>query len=1579
MSLERSPKPRAGGARRALSVLSRVGLGAGLVLVFVGGSLLSFVLYGNLPAGRRGVALGLQRVLANTFEGGFGIEAVEHISLHELRARGFTVHDPDGHLVLSVDLVTVQMDLPGIVRKLLFDTGVVTLRFDHARLERAEVYLLPGTDNVPTIVDAFTPTPSLPGSATQPSAQSLKIWFPEIEVGHLYGRMALDAVPTLETELSSVRGAVVGSSALTTVDVERFSGTVRGLGGADATGVGSVHVRAPGAVWTSFDGYFGELQFGTVVRVDGPKLDVTLDVPRAEPKTVRALWAGYPVLENLSGHVEAVGTLQSMHTQAKLLVGQGSLSSSGELRLSGHPGADLELSARSVDLRALWPTAPNTDLDADAALAVFQSGDQWVANVNGTTRATQILGIALPPIDVTGSYDSKGFAGHATAHEPGIPLKATFDVHPDGSIDGSVDAKGVDLRQAPRLRPYFDGHGLLDLQLKGRIDKGRLVTQVNGTLNAFQYGQVSIQRNKFSGRATGPLDNPQQISVDLSLASQGLRAGAFGFDELKTELRGPVTRPVISTTINNKHGSQIKAKATITPRDATRIEDLSVEIRRDQDALIASIARLDVSGNRVHVNDLHLSGAGGTLEASGQLEPNGLAVVAHGSKLDLAVIANALGLPRGLLGGKVALDADLESNTKTQRGSFTLQLENGQTQGIAIDSLSLGGKLNGPALELQSTAKLRDFGSFSGEAKATLTGRLSDIETYEHATGVLTVKAEHVPFSLLSYVLPKSVGVNDVRGEGSAALVLDRATPDAIPNLSLVANTTGLYVGLTAKDEHEKPLAFDGVNAHAGLNINGTSGDTDLVLKLDDQRGPLASATTHLRLDLAAALAHPEQLWSQLRSTPLVAKALVDDRALQDLPAPIAPRGIEGRLRSELSLRGTVDHPVFSDRTELYRLRFGASERNRAVDVCAQLDYDKSTGQYGARGEVFLPKSEDDARACQGGRVAQFSAGGRAEWDKLIDPTLSADAAWTGSAGLSLEGMPVDIVPAFAQAGFGGRVFGVVMFDRRDALPQVRSQLEVRDAVLARTRLGTAVVRAHTDGRSLSAAVDIEQPNSEAVNGSQIGGRLNAELMTAINWQGVVPSIDDTRPISASVTAANLDAALLTPFVQDVLTEIGGKLDAALELTMTPNLEAKTDEHWTGNVKGSLGMRDGNLQLSQLGLRLRKVQVSATAVGTGKTTLLEISSLSGAAEGVDTNVVAAGNLLFSGLRVVSGNANAEVHGVPFLVEGIPLATLESGRTLDPQTKELRRIRIDLERRPTEMFVALTIPALEAKLPQEASRSVIALDENTDILVAQPITKPAQGADGESLPWRMRFDLGNNVRITRADLSLPISGSPEIILGEKLQIQGTVELRPGGRLSLPGVPRPFTIENGAVSFDAEGDPQDPRLKVRAVCKLPQLTVWATVTGTFQAAKFAFESDNPNLTNQAQILAALIAPTDNSSPTAAGASQSADQLRAGAGYLSQRLLANTALSRLELNAGTETTADQHSYATYSAAYPITDEVWFEGSYKTLQTQDLTGASRNALSGTFDWRFKKNWSLTVEAGTIGAGTDLLWLYRY
>ncbi|HEY5375647.1 MAG TPA: hypothetical protein VIK01_18340, partial [Polyangiaceae bacterium] len=1553
MTLRRS---RAG---QALGVLWRLAAGIALLLIFVGGTLLSLVTYANLPAGRRFVGFALQRVLASTFEGSFEIDSVDHVSLAELQASGITVHDPDGHVVLKVSTLSIQADLAAVAQKAWRGTGTVTLRFDHARIERAEVYLVPGKNNIPTIADAFTPSPSKATSGPATSGRKLKVWFPEIEVGHIYGRMALDGVPTLETELSTVRGSVQGAAELTAVDVERFSATVRGLGGADARGVGSVHVRAPGAVWTSFDGYFGDVQLGTVVRVDGPRLNITLDVPRAEPASTRALWAAYPLQSDVGAHVEADGTLHSLQTQAKLSIGRGSVDSSGELRLTDNPGADLDVSGRALDLRAIWPKAPQTALDADARVGVFRSGDEWVADVGGSTRATSILDVPVPALDLTGSYSAKGFVAHGTLHEPGAPLSVSLDLHPDGSLDGTAQATRVDLSRADRLQPYFHGHGVLDLQLKARIDKNHLVAQVNGELRELEYGQLTVKSSKISGRASGPLDAPKRLTVDLSLASKRLRAGAFGFDELDTKLSGPVMRPVISTTINNHHGPTITAQATVTPRSAPRLDDVSVEVRRDDAVLTAKAAQVEINGSTLRVNGLRLDGAGGQLEGSGELGPERLALVAHGKGLDLEVIAHALGLPHGLLSGKLALDADFESTTKTERGSFNVELDQARSDGVAIDSLGLSGSLSGSQLDLKSTAKLRDFGQFSAEAKATLSGSLADVRTLERVTGALTVKAEHVPFGLLTYALPKSAGVSEVRGEGSATLVLDREEPTAIPNVSLVANTNGLYVALVPKEKNGTSTVFDSVDAHAALNVNGSTGDSDLTFKLEDPHGALLSSTTQAKVDLATAVRHPEQLLAQLRATPLVAKAVIEDRPLENLPAPIVPKGVAGRLRTEVSLRGTIDHPIFSDKTELFQLRLGESERDKAIDVCAQLDYDKTTGQYGARGEVFLPT--ESARACKGSRVAQFSAGGRAEWDKVMSPALSADPAWTGTAGLSLEGMPLDVVPALAEAGIDGRVLGAVMFDRRAALPQMFAQLEVRDAVVERNRLGTAAIQARTDGRSLSATLKIDQPASASSAAGTPSGKLNADVQSSVNWQGVVPGIDDTRPVSAHLEATDVDAVILTPFLRDVLSDIGGKLDADLTANLTPDLNAKADQHWAGSVKGTLSMHDGTLQLAQLALRMRNVKFSATAEEHGGSTLIVVDSLSAAAEADKPNVAARGNIWLTGFKVVKGNANATLQGVPLLVEGVTLATLDG-----------RNIGVELERRPTEMFVGLTIPELNAVLPQAAARSLISLSNNPSVEIAQPIAEPHDATDGESLPWRMKFDLGKRVKVTRQDIFLPISGSPQITLGDKLRIEGNIELTPGGRLNLPGLPRPFTIESGTVYFDADGEPGNPRVQVVAVCQLSQLTVRARVSGTFRKANITFESDDASLNAQGQaaIEAALLsAPSSDNSPAAAG-------IGAGAGYLGKQLLANTPLSNLELKAGSETTADQRSYSTYSAAYPITDELWFEGSYKTLQQQDISGANSNtnAFSGTFDWRFRRNWSLRTEVGNIGAGVDLL-----
>ena len=64
-------------------------------------------------------------------------------------------------------------------------------------------------------------------------------------------------------------------------------------------------------------------------------------------------------------------------------------------------------------------------------------------------------------------------------------------------------------------------------------------------------------------------------------------------------------------------------------------------------------------------------------------------------------------------------------------------------------------------------------------------------------------------------------------------------------------------------------------------------------------------------------------------------------------------------------------------------------------------------------------------------------------------------------------------------------------------------------------------------------------------------------------------------------------------------------------------------------------------------------------------------------------------------------------------------------------------------------------------------------------------------------------------------------------------------------------------------------------------------------------------------------------------------------------------------------------------------VSDDVWFEATYKTPggghRVEPGASGADKGVSGTVDWRFSRSWSLRSELGTLGAGFDLLWQYRY
>jgi hypothetical protein len=108
---------------------------------------------------------------------------------------------------------------------------------------------------------------------------------------------------------------------------------------------------------------------------------------------------------------------------------------------------------------------------------------------------------------------------------------------------------------------------------------------------------------------------------------------------------------------------------------------------------------------------------------------------------------------------------------------------------------------------------------------------------------------------------------------------------------------------------------------------------------------------------------------------------------------------------------------------------------------------------------------------------------------------------------------------------------------------------------------------------------------------------------------------------------------------------------------------------------------------------------------------------------------------------------------------------------------------------------------------------------------------------------------------------------------------------------------------------------------------------------------------------------------------GATAAGSAAVGGAVPIVNELLADSPLGRVEFR-----TATYEGQASYTAAVRVFENVWFETTYRARETDENTpNAETPDVSGTVDWRFRRNWSLRTEVGTLGTGMDLLWQYRY
>ena len=1519
---------------RARAGLLRVLGGLALTVVFVTVLAASLVLHVELPAGRRAAARSLVALLNATFQGRFELAEVSVLSLDSVVADGFRVREPGGKLVLEGRGVRIRANAVAILREILDDDPKKTLVVEYARVERANVVLAP---LAPTgelgLVRAFTPRPTPPSPA---SALAPRVWLSAVEIGRGSVHAELVGLPPLDGEITGARGQVLVAPVGVAVDAARFSAVVKGLLAEELRAVGSFHQRGTSHFWSSLDGYAGDLQFDSIVRLDGKHLAVTLDVPRGDPKTVRELLPAWPLEQTASAHLEAAGDLPKLAAKATATVGTAALGASGTVEFSPALHLRLATEGKDIDLRALFPDAPETRIGARVTLDLVAADRGVELTSAGATDPSSMGGVPLPASTFKASYGPAGLRGTAELAEEGMPLDATFALEPGGALVLDARSRRFALERAPRVAALTAARGNAEFHLKGRLEKQKLDANLTADVDGFVLDELTLGGAHLTGRAQGLVSAPRELELRASLDGKRLRWGGLAFDDVDATVSGKLGSLSVSSKLVGPRGASVEAKARLATVGGTHLDDVDLSVTREGRTLHGRAGHIALDGESLEVADVSLEGAGGTLTGSGRYRPGLLELDARGEELDLGTAAQVLGFTRGRPNGKVSINAEVAVARDVRRGSVSIGVHDGALGAISGVNLELATTLDGEDVSGNGALEVAGFGKTTAAFELGVKGSLFDTGAWRRATGRLDVGIEQLELARIAPLLPAKAKVQSLGGTVAAQVSVVRDDADKPPSVALLAATNGLVVVAGAGGGAE-PLTISGIEGQVSGHVDAKQGFAQADVRLVDEQGLLLSASGRIDMDVERALAAPGQAWSWLEHEPVIATAVLDDRPLGELPVWARPAAVQGTLRLETSLRGSLAEPMLSAKASVAALTFGDAADVRPFDVCGTLQYDPLAQRLGLGAQAHLPGKA--GTPCGGARVAVARATGTIEPEQL----LRGERGYEGDAELGFEELPLELVPALAESGMTGRLRGSFAVDAHGDLPSVNASLRLTDVAVREVPVGTGDLTLRSDGRTVTAAVKLARGD----------GTLDADGRAGIVWERALPRFDAAAPVQLDATIHDIDAALLSPVVGSVLADLSGRLDGDVHLSLAaPGAAAPAAR--LNELTGSLSLKGGALQLSGLGMRLSNVKFAATAERRGDRTVIAVRGLSAASGAKYDNVAGSADVYLEGMRLVDARANVNLRKVPLLIEGVSQATLTGSAALE------------LFPAQDPILVAIQLHELTAELPRSTGRSVLAVDDNPDIVVKQPLREPTRAERVGSLRWQLAFDLAQKVKLTRADLDIPLKGRPVVDLGETTQVSGDLELLSGGRVELLG--KGFVIESGEVHFDTP-DPGDPHLRVLSSWRAPEgTTVYVEVGGTLREATLRLSSD-PALTPP-EIQALLLGGSSGGDAQAAGVGYGAD-------FVGQ-LLADTPLRRVELRTANETSADARNYLTYTAAVPVSENVWVELSYKNLATNS-PAAHTDAASATVDWRFKRDWSLRTEAGTIGTGLDLLWQYRY
>lgn len=1527
-------------------------IGRALALViFVVSLVAGAVLHLDLAVTRRAAQSFASSFLSSSFRGRIEMENLERLDASGLTARGLQVFDPEDRLVLSVERVDVEVDLFGVVQRLASLYDKLSIVVDRVTLERIDVLLESTTLrneqgellSHPSIVDAFSPsTPA--ESETNRSGRPIRVWFADVRMREVFASARMTDLPIVQARAPEAQGTILITEKGLALDVEQFSLVASGLGGVDTRAKGNLHLRAPGAMWGSLQGTVGSLPWNEEFRFEASRLTLNGSLPELEPSGVRALWADWPLDRTISLEHEVSGVPPRLQVLAKVRTERGDATARGVITVSPEFEADLDLDIESLDLTALRSDLPQTELSVRSAIEIWQGVERPHFELNATLLPGTVQGTAIPAVDFRGTYDERGVIINATMHERGLPLHFDVTQPVDGPLTFDLELRRTRLEESPRLAQWVGIRGTMEGRARGQLKDERVHASMQFKGNALGWGQLELQNFSLTGDTSAPLDDLETAALDWQVQAQGLRVQQFELESIQSTIRGPWSRPAIALQARGRDGSTLNLKGT-TRTDRVELDRVQAELSGHGQPILTRFSHLSFIDGRLRLDDFHLQSEG-SLSADLDLSRSGGQIRVDSTRLNLSRIAEILGFGPHFAAGRLSTHIDAQLGVSS-RGELELGITDGQIAGVSGLDLELKTKLEDKTSQGTATIRVNELGRIQGNWTALLAGHPFEAKSYTHATGEASIELLDLSLPLVSDLALRGQDLSILAGVLVGKLSLSRRSKDDLPELELSARTQNLSfdIGKGASARHS-----DSVNFNLVSTLEPNEDRWQWAARATDYRGDVLSVSGSIQLPLSEwgeALPSIQTASATLGDAPLELIISIPQRRIDELPSWIERPPLFGQITGLGTIRGSLRDPSLQLSLSAQNVTGKATGLTSPMNWEASIRYRKSNGHL--LGDVRAQQDKTSIGSARFDLTLPF--------EHFFAPLQPGTPFWTGQAQLVLDSAPLELLEPIAKKNLRGFLQGSVTVRRASFWPELESDLRVRHLSVAGRKLGEGRLTVESQDQRLLAKAQFDDEYGTLTTSGEL--QLVANEMFA--W------FAPNKPIYLTLRSEKYDAAVLSPFLKDYLTEFSGSLHGTLRVELRPG-ETNEDD-WGTRFSGQLRMSEAVITPAVMGLRLDDTSFDIQATPEGALNVVRLSNLKARARSDTHNLSGSATLYFDNLELLRGQFQLDQSNVPLLTDGVKLADLTGHASGN------------IESNGTEKNVTLELPRLNVELPMSSDRDLIELTDNPTIEILQPLAAPSAQKELEENPttWNVQVELGDAVRVKNRMINLGLTGSPHLKYTNELSMTGRVELVPGGRIQVMG--RVFVIDHGAILFDTESV-TNPHIDVSATWRAPNgVLVRATVGGTADRPLLEWSSDPPLPGGEAEVIAMVLGGS--------GRAQSGDAGGAGLAYgaaIVNELLGQSGVKGVEIYATRQSDAGKgqvarlsdRSWDNYTAAFQVSESLWFEGSYKQ-ETAGPETTPRSGVSGTLDWRFHPAWSARTEIGTLGIGLDLLWQYRY